>query len=126
MMKSLLLGLNLVADLLHFLVLSLRSRSSHATENLFLRKQLAIYQERGIKPGSLRRINSLAILAAAHIPVQMEFLVATALSSGCVERAKPLENQRVGSVATLKTVREDAASGSGRRGFRQPDRTAGR
>jgi hypothetical protein len=49
-MKSCLLGLNLAADLLHFLVLSLRSRSSLAAENLFLRKQLVFYRERGIKP----------------------------------------------------------------------------
>src|SRR5580658_3376244 len=41
--------LNLFADLLRFLVLSLRSKSSLAAENLFLRKQLAIYQERRIK-----------------------------------------------------------------------------
>ena len=44
------LGLNLLADLLHFVVLSLRSRGSLAAENLFLRKQLAFYQERKIKP----------------------------------------------------------------------------
>jgi putative transposase len=55
MMKSCQLGLNLVADLLHFLVLSLRSRSSLAAENLFLRKQLAFYQERRIRP---RRIDN--------------------------------------------------------------------
>ena len=50
MMKSCLLWLNLLADLLRFLVLSLRSKSSLAAENLFLRKQLAFYQERKIKP----------------------------------------------------------------------------
>jgi len=49
-MKSCRLGLNLVADLLHFLGLSLRSKSSLAAENLFLRKQLAFYLERRIKP----------------------------------------------------------------------------
>ena len=50
MMKSCLLWLNLFADLLRFLVLNLRSKSSLAAENLFLRKQLAFYQERRIKP----------------------------------------------------------------------------
>jgi putative transposase len=50
MMKSCLLWLNLFADLLRFLVVSLRSKSSLAAENLFLRKQLAFYQERRIKP----------------------------------------------------------------------------
>jgi len=37
--------------LLRFLVISLRSRSSLAAENLFLRKQLGFYQERRTKPG---------------------------------------------------------------------------
>ena len=50
MMKSCLLLLNLCADLLHFLVLNLCSRNSLAAENLFLRKQLAFYQERHIRP----------------------------------------------------------------------------
>lgn len=49
MMKSCLLGLNLFADLLHFVVLNLRSKNSLAAENLFLRKQLAYYQERRIR-----------------------------------------------------------------------------
>ena len=50
MMKSWLLWLNVSADLFRFLVLSLRSESSLAAENLFLRKQLGFYQERKIKP----------------------------------------------------------------------------
>jgi len=50
MMKSCLLGLKLLADLLHFVVLGLRSKSSLAAENLFLRKQLTFYQERRLKP----------------------------------------------------------------------------
>jgi putative transposase len=50
MMKACLLGLNLSTDVLRFVVLNLRSRNSLATENLFLRKQLAFYQDRRIKP----------------------------------------------------------------------------
>ncbi len=50
MLKSCQLWLNVVADLNRFLVLSLRSESSLAAENLFLRKQLAFYQERKIRP----------------------------------------------------------------------------
>jgi putative transposase len=56
-MKFCLLGLNLFADMLRFLVLTLRSRNSLAAENPFLRKQLAFYQERRIKP---RRISHSA------------------------------------------------------------------
>jgi hypothetical protein len=53
-MKSCLGWLNLFADLLRFLVLCFRSKSSLAAENLFLRKQLAFYKERKIRP---RRID---------------------------------------------------------------------
>jgi putative transposase len=56
------LGLNLLADLLHFIVLSLRSRSSLAAENLFLRKQLAFYRERGIKPRRTSQSTRLTLL----------------------------------------------------------------
>jgi putative transposase len=42
--------LRILADLVHFVCLGLRSRSSLAAENLFLRKQLAFYQERKVKP----------------------------------------------------------------------------
>lgn len=40
----------ILGDLVHFLCLGLRSRTSLAAENLFLRKQLAFYQERKVKP----------------------------------------------------------------------------
>jgi putative transposase len=48
--KFCLLWLNLFADLLCFLGLGFRSKSSLAAENLFLRKQLAFYKDRGIRP----------------------------------------------------------------------------
>jgi len=41
MMKPCRLGLSLLVDLLHFVILTLRANSSLAAENLFLRKQLA-------------------------------------------------------------------------------------
>src|ERR671922_431918 len=40
----------LLVDVLHFLRLCLRSPTALAAENLFLRKQLALYQERQVKP----------------------------------------------------------------------------
>src|ERR1700730_17966110 len=54
MMKSCLLWLYVALYLFRFLVLGLRSQSSLAAENLFLRKQLTFYQERKIRP---RRID---------------------------------------------------------------------
>ena len=50
MMMTWLSWLKILGDLIHFLDLSLRPRGSLAAENLFLRKQLAFYQERQIKP----------------------------------------------------------------------------
>ena len=46
-------------DLVHFVGLCLRPKASLAAENLFLRKQLAFYQERNIKP---RRADNLTRL----------------------------------------------------------------
>src|SRR2546429_10025047 len=42
--------LTLLVDVVRFLRLCLRPPSALAAENLFLRKQLALYQERHIKP----------------------------------------------------------------------------
>ena len=44
-----------LADLLRLLLLSVRRKRSLQAENLFLRRQLALYKERGIKP---RRIDA--------------------------------------------------------------------
>ena len=63
-MKSCLLWLNLFADLLRFLIITLRAKSSLAAENLFLRKQLAFYKERRIRP---RRISHPARLALLRL-----------------------------------------------------------
>jgi len=49
-MRAGLSWLRIVGDLVHFLYLGLRSRASLAAENMFLRKQLAFYQERKVKP----------------------------------------------------------------------------
>jgi len=40
----------ILGDFLHFLCLGLRSRTLLTAKNLFLRKQLAFYQERKVKP----------------------------------------------------------------------------
>ena len=49
-MRAGLSWLRILGDLVHFLCLGLRSRTSLAAENLFLRKQLAFCQERKVKP----------------------------------------------------------------------------
>jgi hypothetical protein len=42
--------LTLLSDAVQYLILCLRRHSALAAENLFLRKQLALYQERDVKP----------------------------------------------------------------------------
>ena len=54
--------LALLADLLHLLRLMFRSRAHLAAENLFLRKQLACYMERGVRP---RRTDNASRIALA-------------------------------------------------------------
>jgi putative transposase len=49
-MRTGLSWLRILADLVHFGRLRLRSRSSLAAENLFLRNELAFYHERKVKP----------------------------------------------------------------------------
>jgi putative transposase len=61
-MKSCPCWLNLLADLLRLLALGLRSRTSLAAENLFLRKQLAFYQERSISPRRIDHPTRLTLL----------------------------------------------------------------
>jgi hypothetical protein len=75
-MNSCACWLNLFADLLRFLVLSLRSKTSLAAENLFLRKQLGFYQERRIRP---RRIDSSTRLTLVWLSRWFEWRNALAI-----------------------------------------------
>jgi putative transposase len=52
----------LFADLIGFVALSIRRQRSLKAENLFLRRQLALYQERGIKP---RRVDAATRISLA-------------------------------------------------------------
>ena len=59
------IALRLIEDALRWMVLLFRSTESVQAENLFLRRQLALYVERGVQP---RRVDaatrvSLAVLA---------------------------------------------------------------
>jgi putative transposase len=65
MIVSVRIILRLLADLVGLVILSFRPRGSVEAENLFLRRQLALYEERGVKP---RRVDaatrvSLALLS---------------------------------------------------------------
>jgi putative transposase len=58
--------LTLLCDGLRFLLLCLRSRSALAAENLFLRKQLALYQERHVKPRRATHTTRIALICLAR------------------------------------------------------------
>jgi hypothetical protein len=65
-MRAELSWLRILGDLVHFLCLGLRSRTSLAAENLFLRKQLAFYQERKVKPRRADNPTRLTLLLLSH------------------------------------------------------------
>jgi len=65
-MRAGLSWLRVVGDLVHFLCLGLRSRTSVAAENLFLRKQLAFYQERKVKPRRADNPTRLTLVLLSH------------------------------------------------------------
>ena len=60
------LARTLVADGMRFIALLARSRSALAAENLFLRKQLAFYQERKIKPRRFDDITRFMLVLLSH------------------------------------------------------------
>ena len=56
----------LFTDAMHFMALLARSRSALAAENLFLRKQLAFYQERKLKPRRFDNVTRLMLVLLSH------------------------------------------------------------
>jgi hypothetical protein len=58
------MALRLLGDLIGLLVLTARSQRSIEAENLVLRRQLALFKERGVKP---RRIDAATRLSLAWL-----------------------------------------------------------
>jgi putative transposase len=58
--------LTLLSDFLHWLTLGMRSHTRLAAENLFLRKQLAFYAERRVKPRRLDDATRLTLVLLAR------------------------------------------------------------
>jgi hypothetical protein len=56
----------LVADGMRFMALLARSRTALAAENLFLRKQLAFYQERKIIPRRFDNVTRFILVLLSH------------------------------------------------------------
>src|ERR1017187_237421 len=59
------IGLRLLIDLIALIALGFRQRRATAAEILVLRRQIALYQQRGIKPGRIDPVTriSLALLS---------------------------------------------------------------
>ncbi len=60
------LARTLVADAMRFMTLIARSRTALAAENLFLRKQLAFYQERKIRPRRFDSVTRFMLVLLSH------------------------------------------------------------
>jgi len=60
------LARTLAAESMRFIALLVRSRTALAAENLFLRKQLAFYQERKIKPRRFDNVTRFMLLLFSH------------------------------------------------------------
>jgi hypothetical protein len=56
----------LLADGMRFTALHARSRTALAAENLFLRKQLAFYQERKIRPRRFDNVTRSMLVVLSH------------------------------------------------------------
>jgi hypothetical protein len=55
----------LITDAVRYVGLCLRPSPTLAAENLFLRKQLALYQERQIKPRRATNVTRIALVGSA-------------------------------------------------------------
>jgi len=60
------LARTLLTDGMRFMALLARSRTALAAENLFLRKQLAFYQERKIRPRRLDNVTRFILVLLSH------------------------------------------------------------
>ena len=58
---------NLSLDALSFIRVSLRARCAMAAENLFLRKQLALYSERNLKPRRAKAATKLTLVLLSRL-----------------------------------------------------------
>jgi hypothetical protein len=83
--------LRLLGDALHFLLLCLRPSAALAAENLFLRKQLALYQERHVQPrratnwrsGPAASVATYAFRFVRRVATSVKVVVFTTLTSPC-------------------------------------------
>ena len=69
------LGRKLFTDSIHFVALCARSRTALAAENLFLRKQLAFYQERKVVPRRFDNVSRFILVLLSRVFAWKDALV---------------------------------------------------
>ena len=89
--------LRFVGDLLRFVAGTLRSRAQLSAENLFLRKQLALYMERQVKPCRATDATRFTLVA----PVVADRLAASAHGRE-TRHDDPLASPRLSAVVAVE------------------------
>ena len=69
------LGHTLFTNGMHFVALCARSRDALAAENLFLRKQLAFYQERKVAPWRFDNVSRFILVLFSRVFARKDALV---------------------------------------------------
>ena len=89
--------LQLIADFVVYLGLLIRRRKAIAAENLFLRRQLALYQERKVGP---RRIDRATRITSALLSKVIQ--LARCAHCGSTENVDSLASSRVSTSVALE------------------------
>ena len=104
---------DLLLDALRFARGILQPRAALAAENLFLRKQLALYLERQVKPQRARKATRLAGIGVAL----QTFSVATSSNHRQAGELRPLASARISVVPEVEIEAPRTASHS----YRTPE-----
>ena len=67
MVALLKIAVHLLADILRFVILLFRTTQSIQTENLFLRRQLALFIERGVQPRRMDAATRVSLVILARM-----------------------------------------------------------
>jgi hypothetical protein len=89
------MALALIVDLLRLLRLIFRSRARLAAENLFLRKQLACYVERKVRPKGADNASRVALVLLSRFVARRELL--TIVRPDTAQRTQPFTQAVINS-----------------------------
>jgi len=104
------LARTLFTDGMHFIALRARSRTALAAENLFLRKQLAFYQERKVVPRRFDNVSRLILVLLSNSFAWKDALVNVTLRVSTVLALEVAARTTADTTGTART--EDTLSES--------------